>query len=65
MSLDIVKISFFVEHQTFAFNKGHNFLQNIIGGQIDLINQNPISIFDGFDEIALKKTEDKVVINFI
>ncbi len=60
-----MQVTFFIEHQWLALNKGHNFLEYIVGGQVDFVDEDPVTIFDSFDKISLKKAEHQVAINSI
>jgi hypothetical protein len=65
VSFYVVEVSFFVEHETFALDEGHYLLQDVVGCEVDLVEQNPVSVFDGFDEVAFEEAEDEVAVDFI
>lgn len=65
MTLDVVQVPFFVEHETFTLNERDYFLKDVVGCQIDLINKYPVSILQGFYQISLKKTKDQVAVDLV
>lgn len=65
MAFNVVQISFFVEHQTFALNERDDLLKDVVGCQVDLVDKYPISIFQGFYQVSLKEAEDQVAVYFV
>ena len=65
ISFNVGEISFFIEEQTLTLDERDYFLKDIVGCHVDLVNQNPIPIFHGFNQIALKETEHQIAIDFI
>ena len=65
MTLYVVQVSFFVEHETFTLNERDYFLEDVVGCKVYLVNKDPISIFQGLYQVSLKETEDQVAVNLI
>lgn len=65
MAFDVVQISLFIKHETFAFNERNYLLKDVVGGQIDFVDENPVSIFDGSDEVAFEEAEDQIAVDFV
>lgn len=60
-----MQISLLIEHKRFSINKRDYLLQNIISSKIDLVNKNPIPVFDCLDQVTFQKTEDQIAVNFV
>ena len=58
VSGDMCQISFLVKQNTFALNERNNLLQNIVSCQVDLIDKNPVSIFQRGNKISFHEWED-------
>lgn len=62
MPSQCLEVSLLVEGYALPADQRHNLLQHLVGGQVDLVYQNPVSVLESPQEVAFQEHEYQIAV---